>query len=183
MYKIPLREKTKQNIQHERNITENKYNSKNLTGSLYSIYLILSRVWVTRDRVWIGKRNNCTLIKLVTTNNNESHRVTHFEDHSNYSTHKTFSLFTSRCLVTVSNGRRSPSSGFPNCLRPPLTSHNCDFQLLSLYNPGTVRRGEASSIIACSLVAGEPTCPQSCPLATAVVLSPVYTAVTWQWVS
>jgi hypothetical protein len=25
-------------------------------------------------------------------------------------------------------------------------------------------------------------CPQSCSLAKAVVLSPVYTAVTWQWV-
>jgi hypothetical protein len=25
-------------------------------------------------------------------------------------------------------------------------------------------------------------CPQSCSLATAVVMSPVYTAVTWQWV-
>jgi hypothetical protein len=38
-------------------------------------------------------------------------------------------------------------------------------------------------IIACSLVARERTCPQSCSLATAVVLSPVYTAVAWQWVS
>jgi hypothetical protein len=34
----------------------------------------------------------------------------------------------------------------------------------------------------CSLVAGETTCPQSCSLATGVVLSPVYTAVTWQQV-
>jgi hypothetical protein len=39
-----------------------------------------------------------------------------------------------------------------------------------------------SSIIACSLVAGATTCPQRCSLATAVVLSPVYIAVTWQWV-
>jgi hypothetical protein len=39
-----------------------------------------------------------------------------------------------------------------------------------------------SSIITCSLVSGETTCPQSCSLATAVVLSPIYTAVTWQWV-
>jgi hypothetical protein len=31
------------------------------------------------------------------------------------------------------------------------------------------------------LVTGE-TCPQSCSLATAVVLSPVYKAVTWRWV-
>jgi hypothetical protein len=37
-----------------------------------------------------------------------------------------------------------------------------------------------SSIIACSFVAREIVCPQSCSLATAVVLSPVYVAVTWQ---
>jgi hypothetical protein len=37
-----------------------------------------------------------------------------------------------------------------------------------------------SSIIACSLVAGETMCPESCSIATAVVLSPVYKAVTWQ---
>jgi hypothetical protein len=39
-----------------------------------------------------------------------------------------------------------------------------------------------SSIIACSLVAGE-TFPQNCSLATAVVLSPDYKPVTWQMVS
>jgi hypothetical protein len=49
----------------------------------------------------------------------------------------------------------------------------------SLYSPITDRTENVSSIIARSLVAGE-TCPQSCSLATAVVLSPVYTAVTWK---
>jgi hypothetical protein len=38
-----------------------------------------------------------------------------------------------------------------------------------------------SSITVCYLVVGE-ICPQSCSLATAVVLSLVYTAVTLQWV-
>jgi hypothetical protein len=52
----------------------------------------------------------------------------------------------------------------------------------SLYGPGTDRTENVFSIIACSLVAGKTTCPQSCSLATAVVLSPVYTAVTWQQV-
>jgi hypothetical protein len=48
---------------------------------------------------------------------------------------------------------------------------------------GTHGRTEIISyIIACLLVTRETTCPQSCFLATAVVLSPVYTAVTWQWV-
>jgi hypothetical protein len=36
------------------------------------------------------------------------------------------------------------------------------------------------SSIACSLVGGEAACTQSCSLATAVVLSPVYTVFTWQ---
>jgi hypothetical protein len=40
---------------------------------------------------------------------------------------------------------------------------------------------KTSSFIACSLISGE-TSPQSCSLATAIVLSTVYTAVTWQWV-
>jgi hypothetical protein len=39
-----------------------------------------------------------------------------------------------------------------------------------------------SSIFACSLVARETTCPQSCSLVTAVVLSRVYTALSWQWI-
>jgi hypothetical protein len=43
------------------------------------------------------------------------------------------------------------------------------------------RTENVSSVIASSPVAGE-TCPSSCSLAVAVVLSPVYTAVTWQWV-
>jgi hypothetical protein len=45
----------------------------------------------------------------------------------------------------------------------------------------TERRENISSIVACSLFAGE-TCPQSFSLATAVVLSSVYTAVTLQCV-
>jgi hypothetical protein len=51
-----------------------------------------------------------------------------------------------------------------------------------LYCPGTDRIENVSSIIACSLAAGKTTCPQSCSIVTAVVLSPVYTAVTWHWV-
>jgi hypothetical protein len=36
------------------------------------------------------------------------------KDHCNYSTHKFFSVFISRCLVEDSNCERSPSSGLPN---------------------------------------------------------------------
>jgi hypothetical protein len=50
----------------------------------------------------------------------------------------------------------------------------------SLYSPDTDRTQNVSSIIMCSFVAGEITGPQSCSLTTAVLLSHVYTAVTWQ---
>jgi hypothetical protein len=36
------------------------------------------------------------------------------------------------------------------------------------------------SIIACYFVAEEVMCPHSCPIATAAVLSPAYTAVIWK---
>jgi hypothetical protein len=48
-------------------------------------------------------------------------------------------------------------------------------------SPRTNGTENVSSSIACSLVAAK-NCPLSCFLAKAVVLSPVYTAVTWQWV-
>jgi hypothetical protein len=46
----------------------------------------------------------------------------------------------------------------------------------------TDRTTNVSPVIAFSLVARDTTCLQSCSLATAVVLSHVSTAVTWQWV-
>jgi hypothetical protein len=56
--------------------------------------------------------------------------------------------------------------------------------LSSLYSPGTDCTVKFSSIISCSLVAGETTCSQSCPLAMALELSPVNirVPVTWQLV-
>jgi hypothetical protein len=43
---------------------------------------------------------------------------------------KSYLVFSSRCLVAVSNGGRSPSSGFPNCPRPQLpASHFSQLQL------------------------------------------------------
>jgi hypothetical protein len=50
--------------------------------------------------------------------------------------------------------------------------------LMNMHGPGTDWTENVSSIISCSLAAGE-TCPQSCYLVTAFVLLPVYTAVTW----
>jgi hypothetical protein len=37
-------------------------------------------------------------------------------------------------------------------------------------------------LLLCSLVAGDTACPQNCSPVTAGISSPVYTAVTWQWV-
>jgi hypothetical protein len=50
-----------------------------------------------------------------------------------------------------------------------------------IHGAGTDHTGNVSSIVACSLVAGETACPESHSLTVTVVLSPVYTAVTWQW--
>jgi hypothetical protein len=61
-------------------------------------------------------------------------------------------------------------------------SRLCPHTKSSLYSPGTDRTENASPIIACSLVAGETTFPQSCSQATVVVRSSIYTALTWQWV-
>jgi hypothetical protein len=115
----------------------------------------------------------------------ESHLVTHSKDHRNYNTHKVFSFFTSRCLVAASNGGRSVSSGFPNYPRlhlpaslfsqlrlstdstdsaishqpPPLLiavsrlSRNGSWS--SLYSLAEDLAENASSVIACSLVAGK----------------------------
>jgi hypothetical protein len=50
---------------------------------------------------------------------------------------------------------------------------------ISFFRPGTDRTENISSIVACFLFVTETTtCPQSYSLATAVVLSPVYIAVT-----
>jgi hypothetical protein len=121
----------------------------------------------TRDEVWIGNWIYWTLT-LVTTNNYDSFAELHFQDHCKYSTHKVFSDFIIRCLIAASNGRLFPSSGFPNCLLTQL------FTSPSSYSPGTDRRKNIFSVLACFAVAGGMTCP-----ATAVVLSPVYTAVIW----
>jgi hypothetical protein len=49
----------------------------------------------------------------------------------------------------------------------------------SVHSLGKDSKGNVSSITACFPIAGE-RCQQSCSLATDVLLSPLYTAVTWQ---
>jgi hypothetical protein len=84
---------------------------------------------VTINEVWIGNRIYWTLT-LATANNYDSHWVTHFKGHCNYSTHTVFSVFISRYLVAVFIDGSSPSSGFPNCPRPHLpTSQFSQLQL------------------------------------------------------
>jgi hypothetical protein len=52
----------------------------------------------------------------------------------------------------------------------------------SLYSPYTDRTENFSYTVACSLVAGKATCPQSCSQVRAVVLSPDYTAVLYVYI-
>jgi hypothetical protein len=91
-------------------------------------------------------------------------------------------------IFTVSNLRLKPGGPCSRIYIPQEQGGPFTYlvELLALvirsYSPGTNHTEDSSSIIACSLVAGETTCPESCSLATAVVLSPVYTAVTWQLV-
>jgi hypothetical protein len=92
--------------------------------------------------------------QLVTTNNYDSLTdLTHSKDHCNYSTHKVFSVFSSRCLVAAFNGERSPSSGFPNCPHLQLqfpTSHNCNSRPTQQQLAGKLLLAFGSTVILCS---------------------------------
>jgi hypothetical protein len=89
------------------------------TGDLHhNLVKILSLDWTAIYRVWIG---NWTFPWLQIT---MTVRVTHSKYHCNHSTHKIFSGFPSRYLVSVSNSGRSPYSGFPKYPRPQLATTN-----------------------------------------------------------
>jgi hypothetical protein len=81
--------------------------------------------------VWV-QTCNCIYwtLKLETTNNYGSLTELHTPKIAITTTHKVFSVFTSRCLLAASNGRRSSSSGFPNRPWPQLTApHFTQLQL------------------------------------------------------
>jgi hypothetical protein len=59
------------------------------------------------------------------------------------------------------------------------TYRTCSMLLTIL---AAARAAQKTSLPLLRVFAGETTCPQICSLATAVVFSLVYTAVTWQWV-
>jgi hypothetical protein len=74
------------------------------------------------------------------------------------------------------------SQGHGGDIRPRLhTRYNSQLTIRSVYIAPARIAQKTSSIVACSVVAGKITFPHSCSLATAVVLSPVYTTVTCQW--
>jgi hypothetical protein len=88
---------------------------------------ILSR-GVTRQEVWIGNWIYWTLTLVRTTNNYDNLTELHSKDHCNYSTHKVFSVFPSRCLIAATNGGHTSSSWFSQ-LYPASTTA---FQLLTI---------------------------------------------------
>jgi hypothetical protein len=52
-------------------------------------------------------------MQKVTTKLEQSRLATHSRDYCNDNAHMVFPVFTSHCLVAVSNDGRSPASGFP----------------------------------------------------------------------
>jgi hypothetical protein len=82
---------------------------------------------------WACIRNRIywTLAHL-TTNNYDSITELHTTKTTVTTAHIKFSVFIIRCLVTVSNGGRSPPCGFPNCRWPQLPcSHYSQLQPLN----------------------------------------------------
>jgi hypothetical protein len=96
-------------------------------GSSESTVMCMS---VTRDGVWIDDQICCTLLieHMTTIYNSLLHIYTSIHSH----------IFTSRCLVAVSNGGCCPSSGFLNYLQPQLpASHSNSSQGLNRRSPLT----------------------------------------------
>jgi hypothetical protein len=141
---------------------------------------------VTKDEVWIGNWIYWTLT-LATTNNYDSLTELHTpNDHCNYSTQNIFSVFTSRCLLAASKVDVPLPLG--SLSYQLLTCHNCSSQLTQpwayspryIAPPRTAQKTSVPLLRVLSLPGKQR--PQSCSLATAALLSPVYIAVTWQWV-
>jgi hypothetical protein len=72
-------------------------------------------ILVAIDKVWISNQIYCTLHKSL----------------GHTRSFQSVTAFTNRCLVVASNGRRSPSSGFPNCPWPqrPASHSNSSYWL------------------------------------------------------
>jgi hypothetical protein len=84
---------------------------------------IVTIMSVTIDGVWIDDP-----IYWKLRYNSWLHFTFHYYIHTSAHSH----VFTSRCFVAASKGRRYPSSGFPNCLRPQLpASHSNSSQRLN----------------------------------------------------
>jgi hypothetical protein len=127
---------------------------------------------VATDGFWIGNRIYWALKHLVTTlHRSLSHRLVFSVTVFTALFGNVFQQWTFLCF------RAHDPAGW----RPSHTNL-LFFSLLSQDYPvmAAGRTESTASIIACSLVARGTMCPQSCSLATAVVLSPVYTALTWQ---
>jgi hypothetical protein len=71
-----------------------------------------------------------------------------------------------------------PGTGFPFRRLLRLTASNS----LRYVAPARTAQKTFLPLLRVLSLSGEQMCPQNCSLATAVVLSPIHTAVTWQWV-
>jgi hypothetical protein len=99
-------------------------------ANFFRTFIILSSDWVIIDRIWTGNWIYWTFVERNYKEVKQAHWFTYSKHHCHYSTHKVFSVFTSRCLVTASSGGRSPSSGFSSCPRPQLpASHFSQLQI------------------------------------------------------
>jgi hypothetical protein len=98
---------------------------------------------VTRDAIWIGNWVYCTRIQLATTNNYDNLTKLHAPTISVTIAHKVFSVFTSRYLLTASNGGRSPLCEFPNYPRTHLPASH--FSQMQLSTDSITTQGQSQS--------------------------------------
>jgi hypothetical protein len=153
----------------------------------YRVAYILSRDFVTTDGVY-WTLTECNYKQLW-----QSHWVTHSKNHSNYSTHEVFSIFTSRCLVAAFQQRTFLLIWVPELSQAAVTNFSrlTTVTLNRLNNWTTspryiapTRTAQKTSLPLLHVLSfpAKETSSQSSSLATAVDLPPVYTAVTWQWI-
>jgi hypothetical protein len=111
--------------------------------------MILSRNGVTVDGVWVGNRIYCAFTGRNYKYQWQCHWVTHPKDHCNYSIHKVYWVFISRCLVAAFNGGRSPSSWVPELSTASATSFSLSQLRLSTGPTDWTTRSQSEGLAVC----------------------------------